>query len=225
VERFCFVAAKTIAIVIAATACIPLELAPPSIPAVQSGLSGTVTGQSGLPGAVTCVAPFGKDASHESVVAKFGAANVAFDEASLGFEDFTAMATILYPHDPARRLEIFWFDDEKHSGIAEIHITGKSQWTAGPQLRLGQSLKQVEAANKKPFKLRNFNDEDYDGLVKDWRGGALDWDRSGCTVGAVFAPDGNAGEPNTEIVLSSDPSLGPARPRLVQIFIKYPRVE
>jgi hypothetical protein len=174
---------------------------------------------------VTCEGPFGKEASHESVVAKFGAANVAFEEASLGFEDFKDMATVLYPHDPARRLEIFWFDDEKRSRTAEIHITGKSLWTAGPQLRLGLSLKQVEEVNKKPFRLRNFNDIDYDGLVKDWRDGALDWDRRGCAVGGVFAPDGNAGEPNTEIVLSNDPSLRPVRPRLLRIIIRYPRVE
>ena len=86
-------------------------------------------------------------------------------------------------------------------------------------------MKQVEAVNKKPFRLRNFNDMDYDGLVMDWRGGALDWDSSRCAVGAVFAPDVKVDEPNTEIVLSSDQTLGPARPRVVRIIIKYPRVE
>ena len=214
-KRFCSVAGITTAVMTAASACIPLEPAPLDIRA----------GQSGLPGAVTCEEPFGKDASHASVVAKFGAANVAFEEASLGFENFRGVATILYPHDPARRLEIFWFDDEKRSRTAEIHITGKSQWIAGSQLRLGLNLKQVEAINKKPFRLRNFNDMDNDGLVKDWRGGALDWDSSRCVVAAVFAPDGKVDEPNTEIVLSSDPTLGPARARLVRIIIKYPSVE
>jgi hypothetical protein len=204
-----------IAIMSATSACIPLEPAPPDISYAQPG----------LPGAVTCEEPLGKDASHVAVVAKFGAANVAFEEASLGFEDFRDVATILYPNDRARRLEIFWFDDEKRSRTAEIHITDKSQWTAGPQLRLGLSLKQVEAINKKPFRLRNFNDTDYDGLVKDWRGGALDWDSSRCAVSAVFAPDAKVDEPNTEIVLSSDPTLAPSRARLVRIVIKYPRVD
>ena len=84
-ERFCSVAGMTIAIMTAASACVPLESTSPDIPASQPA----------LPGAVTCDGPFGKDASHASVVAKFGAANVALEEASLGFEDFRDIATIL----------------------------------------------------------------------------------------------------------------------------------
>jgi hypothetical protein len=173
---------------------------------------------------VTCDGPFGKDASHESVVKKFGASNVGYEEASLGFEDFMDKATILYPSDPARRLEIFWFDDDKRSRTAEIHITGKSQWMAGPQLRLGMTLKQVEAINKKPFRLR-IAEDDYQGLVKDWRGGALEWERSRCSLDAVIAVGGDVGEPREETLLSSNPTLRSAKGKLVLIMIKYPRAE
>lgn len=204
----------TIAIVMAVSACIPLEPSPPDISA----------GPSGLPGAVTCDGPFGKDASHESVAAKFGASNVVYEGTAL--QDGIEEATILYPNDPIRRLVIFWFDSDKRSRTAEIHISDKSKWTAGPQLRLGLSLKQVEAVNGKPFRLRDFHSIDYDGLVKDWRGGALDWIRNnGCELSAVFAADGKPRDPKEDTVLSNDPGLRPAKARLTWIALKYPRGE
>lgn len=175
--RLCIVAGITIALTIALSACVTLDPAPPELSRGPPGPPGAASeearppdGPSGVPGAVTCDGPFGKDASHESIVKKFGASNVGYEEASLGFEDFMDKATILYPNDATRQLVIFWFDNAKRSGTAEIHITGKSQWTAG-RLRLGMSLKQVEAVNKKPFTFHA------SGLVIVWRGGALELDR------------------------------------------------
>lgn len=223
-RRFWIVAGITIAITIAVSACIPLEPAPLDLSSGQPEPPGAVTGQAGPPGTVTCDGPFGKDASHESIVKKFGASNIRWEETSLGFEDFTGKATILYPNIPARRLEIFWFDDDKRSRTAEIHITDKSRWMAGPQLRLGMTLKQVEAINKKPFTLM-VGEDDYQGLVTDWRGGTLEWERSRCSLDARIAVWGEVGGLEEATLLSSNRTLRSVKGKLDLIMIKYPKAE
>ena len=91
------VSGMTIAIMIAVSACIPLEPAPLSVSA----------GRIDPPGTATCDGPFAKDTSHDKLVATFGASNVAFEETRTGLEEEAQLATILYPRDPGRRLKIF----------------------------------------------------------------------------------------------------------------------
>jgi hypothetical protein len=75
------------------------------------------------PGSVACEGLFAKDTDHGRVLAAFGAANVAFAETHTGVGDITEMATVLYPQDPARRL-----DDEE------------LRWSAGHGLRMGLNV-------------------------------------------------------------------------------------
>ena len=114
-----FVPGMTIAIMIATSACIPIEPAPLSVSA----------GRIEPPGGVTCDGPFAKDTSHDKLVATFGASNVAFEETHTGVEEEAQLATILYPRDPARRLKVFWKDEEARRPPAFI---GKvADWRGG----------------------------------------------------------------------------------------------
>jgi hypothetical protein len=89
------------------------------------------------------------------------------------------MATVIYPNDPARRLKIFWHYPKERRFPMEILIDDEgSQWTAGHGLRLGLNLSQVEALNKRPFKVSGF-DTDFFGRA-GFHGGALDQVRGGC---------------------------------------------
>src|SRR5215831_18482173 len=214
--RFCVVLGMTIVITVAVSACIPIEPGRVSADQIEP------------PGAVMCDGPFAKDASHDKLVATFGASNVAFEETRTGLEETAELATILYPRDPARRLKIFWKDEEARSPPAFILINDEAQWIAGPQLRLGLGLQQVEALNKKPFRLWSFDSETKPGKVADWRGGALAGVHGGCKLDAQFAPNQEASKEDFrklkgKTLWSNDPKLQALNPTLDQIFIYYPK--
>jgi hypothetical protein len=82
------------------------------------------------------------------------------------------MASIIYPNDPKRRLEVWWSDMDKRKDVYLIAINGSSTWTGPSGLRLGLSLADLEKLNRKPFKLRGF-DKDNTATVSDWDHGAL----------------------------------------------------
>jgi hypothetical protein len=50
------------------------------------------------------------------------------------------MASIIYPNDPKRRLEVWWSDVDKRKDLYLIAINGSSTWTGPGGLRLGLSL-------------------------------------------------------------------------------------
>ena len=100
------------------------------------------------------VAALAKDSSHLELVTAFNS-KVTF--ADVEAADGTKVpASILFPNDPKRRLEVWWSDRTHRTDIHLIVIGGKSTWTAPDGLRLGQSLEHVEKLNRKPFKLKSF---------------------------------------------------------------------
>jgi len=204
--------AVPIAIMTNAAACIPIESPPVQVATAP-------------PGVVTCEGPFAKDTDHARLLAMFGAANVAFEETRTGVEEETEMATVLYPQDPARRLKIFWQDREGRKFPKEILIDDEgSQWSAEHGLRLGLNLQQVEALNKRPFKMRGFEAESSWGMVS-WRGGALESVRGGCVQDARFGPYPQKQAPNGNIIPSNDPKLRSLGMKVVQIFVHYPKAQ
>jgi hypothetical protein len=155
---------------------------------------------------VACEGPFANDTDHDKLLATFGAANLAFEETPTGVEDITEMATVLYPQDPARRLKIFWQHREERKFPMEILIDDEeSQWTAGHGLRLGLNLQQVEALNKRPFRVSGFN-TDFFGMVS-FRGGALEHVRGGCVQDVRVGPYPEKQAPNGDVIPSNDPKL------------------
>lgn len=144
------------------------------------------------PRSVACSGPFGRKSSHAALVAAFNAKNLTFAEVEGGPEGSKLMASVLFPNDPKRRLEVLWRDEESRAETHRVVINGKSTWSGPKGLRLGLTLAAVEKINGKPFKLQGA-DQDSAMAVSDWDGGALADVPGGCLVGVAFTADPKAG--------------------------------
>jgi hypothetical protein len=175
--------------------------------------------------AVVCSGAFAKNSGHLKLAQSFGVHNVEFTEVS-GDDGSTLMASVLFPNDPKRRLEVLWDDDTLRSGTRMIVIDGESTWSAQKGLHLGLPLAALEKVNGKPFKLMGFEQNGM-AIVSDWNGGALDLLTDGCKVGVQFKPDpkvpagvlGAAG--SDKEFASSDPAIRAAKPTIGEIIVAY----
>jgi hypothetical protein len=174
---------------------------------------------------VACSGTFAKDSSHLELTTAFNSKNVTF--ADVEAADGTKVpASILFPNDPKRRLEVWWSDRTHRSDIHLIVIGGQSTWTAPDGLRLGQTLEQVEKINHKPFKLKGF-DKDRIATVSDWDGGALATVAGGCNAGLSLRADPKASAdkigalPADKEYSSSDPAIRATKPTISEILIGY----
>jgi hypothetical protein len=118
---------------------------------------------------VACSGTFAKDSSAVELATAFNSKNVTFADVEAA-DGAKVPASILFPNDPKRRLEVWWSNPTARSDIHLIVIGGQSTWTAPGGIRLGQTLEQVEKINHKPFKLKGF-DKDRIATVSDWDGG------------------------------------------------------
>ena len=174
---------------------------------------------------VACSGIFAKDSDHLKLTTSFNSKNVTFTdvEASDGTK---VPASVLFPNDPKRRLEVWWSNPAGRSDIHLIVIGGQSTWTAPGGIRLGQSLEQVEKLNHKPFKVRGF-DKDRIATVSDWDSGALTTLAGGCNTGLSLRadPKAPAGAINAlsadKEYSSSDPAIRAAKPTVSEILIGY----
>jgi len=174
---------------------------------------------------VACGGTFAKDSSHLELVTAFNSKNVTF--ADVEAADGTKVpASILFPNDPKRRLEVWWSDPTHRSDIHLIVIGGRSTWIAPDGLRLGQTLEQVEKINHKPFKLKGF-DKDRIATVSDWDGGELATLAGGCNAGLSLRADAKASAEKIgafsadKEYSSSDPAIRGTRPTITEILIGY----
>lgn len=175
--------------------------------------------------AIRCEGPFGRDSSEKRLIAAFGEKNVVFSEVS-GPEGSKLNATVVFPADPKRRLEVLWQDEETRTKPYSIVIEGASTWLAPRGVRLGTPLAEVERLNGKSFKLSGF-EGDYGGQVSDWQGGAMTKLPGGCAIGIRFSPDQKApaearekvaGEKN---LTSNEAGVRAVRPKVSEIFVGY----
>lgn len=174
---------------------------------------------------VRCGGVFAKDTSHAKLVETFGAANVA-SEAVDGAEGAKLNATVIYPKNPRRRLEVIWQDEAGRQRPTSVVIGRQSTWRLERGLRLGMGLADVEKANGKPFKLTGF-DWDYGGTVSDWQGGAFANITGGCRYGVRFRPDDKAPQAargkvsgDAEFV-STDPNMRAMKAKVFELFVSY----
>ena len=174
---------------------------------------------------VACSGTFAKDSSHLKLAMFFDSKNITFTdvEASDGSK---VPASVLFPNDPKRRLEVWWSDPTARKDIHLIVIGGQSTWTAPGGLRLGQTLEQVEKLNHKPFKLKGF-DKDRIATGSDWDGGALATVAGGCKPGVSLRADAKASAEKIGALSadkeysSSDPAIRAAKPTVSEILIGY----
>ncbi|SFU85515.1 hypothetical protein SAMN02799631_02717 [Methylobacterium sp. 174MFSha1.1] len=177
-------------------------------------------------------ADFSKKTDEAELIKRFGKENVVRGKLD-GAEGETVPGTIVYPKDPARRLEISWWDTGKRRGLAGITVKDRSAWlvrtpgAARPTIGLGAGLDEVGAANEKPFQINGFG-WDYGGYGMGWKGGRLDRMAGGCSLSARFNPDPKVKGKALDRVSgekefgSSDPALRAVKPSLSSITIGWP---
>jgi hypothetical protein len=174
---------------------------------------------------VACGGTFAKDSSHLKLTTAFDSKNITLTDVQAN-DGSKVPASVLFPDDPKRRLEVWWSNPAARSDIHLIVIGGQSTWTAPGGTRLGQSLEQVENLNHKPFKLNGF-DKDHIATVSDWDGGALATLAGGCKSGLSLRADPKASAdaigalPADKEYSSSDPAIRAAKPTVSEILIGY----
>jgi hypothetical protein len=176
---------------------------------------------------VACNGVFAKDSGHLKLAIKYDSRNITYGEVD-GPDGSKLNASIIYPNDPRRRLEVLWNNDADRSDTQVIAINGRSQWVAPKGLKLGLPIAAIEKINGRPFKLSKFG-PDGNASVLGWEGGALSTLPGGCKVGLRLAADDKAadearnavgGEGDKEL-LSSDPNVRAVKPKVVEILIGY----
>jgi hypothetical protein len=173
---------------------------------------------------VACSGAFARASSHLKLAQAFDSRNVTFGEVA-GPAGSTLMASIVFPTDPKRRLEVLWQNEAARTDTSLIVITGQSQWSGPKGLHLGLSLAALEKLNGKPFKLSGF-DQQSGGTALDWQGGALAKLPGGCNVGVTLIPDPKAPADAVAAAagaefMSSDPVMRAARPTVSEILFGY----
>jgi hypothetical protein len=188
-------------------------------------LAGPLWAQQRTPSTVVaCSGVFAKDSSHLKLAMFFDSKNITFTDVEASGSKVPA--SVLFPNDPKRRLEVWWSNITARKDIYLIVIGGQSTWAAPGGLRLGQSLEQVEKLNHKPFKLKGF-DKDRIATGRDWDGGALVTVAGGCKPGVSLRADAKASAEAIgalsvdEEYSSSDPAIRAAKPTVSEILIGY----
>src|SRR5262252_3615962 len=138
---------------------------------------------------VACSGAFAKESSHLKLAMFFDSKNITFTDVEASGSKVPA--SVLFPNDPKRRLEVWWSNPTARSEIHLIVIGGQSAWTAPGGMRLGQTLDQVEKLNHKAFNLKGF-DKDRIATVSDWDSGAMASLPGDCNAGLSLRADPKA---------------------------------
>ena len=173
--------------------------------------------------AVTCGGTFAKDSSHLKLATAYKPENIVFTEVDAS-EGKKLMATVLFPKDAKRRLEVWWDNETSRSGTYLVVINGQSTWTAPKGLKLGLQIAQLERLNGKPFKLKGFGSGN-EGTVSDWQGGALESIAGGFKVGVSLRADAKASPSGIELaaaeLASTDAAVKAIKPAVAEIIVGY----
>ena len=199
--------------------------AAPAKPAHPAGVPHAAATPAATSHVIACSGLFAKDSSHLKLAMTFEAKNITFTDVDAE-GGAKVPASVLFPNDPKRRLEVWWSNPAERSGLYLIDIHGKSTWTAPGGMKLGLTLAQLEKLNGKPFKLKGF-DKSGVAAVSDWDGGALATLPGGCKSGVNLTPDPKA-SPDAISALtadkdysSSDPEMRAVKPTISEVLIGY----
>jgi hypothetical protein len=177
------------------------------------------------PNIVACSGVFAKDSSHAKLASAFRSPNVSYAQVETNAGG-KAMASVLYPKDPKRRLEVWWSQPATKSDTHLIVINGQSDWIAPGEIHLGLTLPELEKLNGKPFKLSGF-DKDRMATLIDWDGGTLSALAGGCKVGISLRADPKTPAATVTALAadrayaSSDASLRATNPTISEILVAY----
>jgi hypothetical protein len=173
---------------------------------------------------VACSGAFAKDSSHLKLATLYKTDNVVFTEVDAS-EGKKLMASVLFPKDAKRRLEVWWDNESSRTGTYLIVINGQSTWSAPKGLKLGLALGALERLNGKPFKVGAFS-KGNEASVSDWQGGALESLTGGCKVGVSLRADPKAApqaieQASAAELASSDATLKAIKPVVAEIIVGY----
>lgn len=174
---------------------------------------------------ITC-ATFPERTTRSDLEQRFGKANIREENINIG-EGKTKLGLILFPEDPARRLEIIFGEATK--GLAQVRTAGpESLWKGAKGLRVGASFTDVEALNGRMFITTGFF-SDFGGRVTNWGSdGAFTVQEDGCSILVAFEEPANAGAVPDNLVgdrvFSSQVAAARAlNPKVREIGIGYPQ--
>lgn len=104
-------------------------------------------------GELKCEVPFAKDSDRKRLASTFGQSNVARETVYVEGDAFPA--SIVFPNDPNRRLEILWWNEKARRQPSSIQADGAG-WFGPKGIRVGMTLSEVEALNGGPFYASGF---------------------------------------------------------------------
>lgn len=172
---------------------------------------------------IACTGPFAKTVTHASLMKAFGANNVAVQSVGIG-EGEAVKASVIFPRDKARRIEVLWIDEKRRRNPAEIRTGVASTWRTEHGIRRGMTVDQIEALNGRPFKLYGFG-FDYGGTSLDWNGGALATQAGGCTLTLRFTmregADNAAVYGREQSFMSDDAGMRKAAPVVDAVGLRF----
>jgi len=174
---------------------------------------------------VACSGTFAKDSSHLKLAMTYDSRNITFTDVE-STDGTKVPASVLFPKDPKRRLEIWWANPAARSDTYLIVINGKSDWSGPGGLRLGLNLAQLEKLNHKAFKLKGF-DKDGNATISDWDGGALASLPGGCKSGVSLRADPKVPADTVAALAadkeysSADAEMRAVKPAVSEILIGY----
>jgi hypothetical protein len=178
---------------------------------------------------IACRGQFGPNATHADLVKAYGARNVTFEEVGRA-EGEKAKATVIFAKDPARRLEIEWFDEQKRARPSVITVFGENnRWTGPLGIKNGMTVQEIEKIAGKPFRINGFA-FDVAGYAHV-EGTRLEKLPGGCAFGGHFEIEG--GQPPEHLkrfigeveIPSDDKDLLTLKPKLWLWTLSYPPPE
>lgn len=164
-----------------------------------------------------CASFAGKTAA--ALAAEYGAENLR-EETVPGPEGELYEASVLFPDDPMRRLEIIWADGAARAHLTSVRVRDQSAWIGNNGLAIGDALARVESLNGAPFRLWGFG-WDYGGWVSEWNGG-LYAPANGCATHVRLQPRSDRGEASGDSeFISSDAAVRAADPVVTEFGLSF----
>ena len=113
--------------------------------------------------------------TRDDLVRIYDAANVVDQNVDIG-EGEMQSATLLFPNDPERQIELLWKDPDTKTSPESADVRGKkSRWHAVHGITLGTSASELQRLNGRPFHFALTNDgTDMADELISWRGGSLE---------------------------------------------------
>ena len=167
----------------------------------------------------SCTYPLAGEEAVTTILRRYGA---AAKRAMLGGPEGTELpGLVLWPSDPARRVEVILSDDIPERAIA-LRFGDRSVWRVDG-LRVGDTIENAVRVNGGEFALYGF-EWDYGGYVADWKSGALARRPAGCGITVRFSPDANAelgeGLAGDRVIRSDAPGMAAARATVSEITLE-----